>query len=66
MLATTPWDGTGQGLFVFLRESPYVVHAGLELAIFLSQPPECWDCKLKPSLPVHLEYFGGFIDSTEV
>jgi hypothetical protein len=36
------WFGLGV-LFCFLTGCHFVTQAGLQLMIFLPQPPECWD-----------------------
>jgi hypothetical protein len=46
----------------------YTAPAGLEFVVFLSQPPECWDCRYaSPYLTTtlfpfqQLEYFRKFV-----
>lgn len=34
---------------MFLRQALYVVKSGLELAIPLPQPPECWSYRCVPA-----------------
>jgi hypothetical protein len=44
------------GLFL-LRQSCFVAQISLELAIFLPQPPECWDYRCAPPCPAYWPLF---------
>jgi hypothetical protein len=42
---------------IFETGSNYIAQSGLEFAVFLPQPPECWDYSHDPPYPDYILFF---------